>query len=257
METRQDEFAVSGAPTLVVQNINGDVEVSGSAESGKVLVTSKLRRPERLEYLATQEGNTVQVTVKKRRAGESWWSRLWGRSGASDIVVAVPRTSNVDIRSSNGDITAHRVAGEIILRTSNGDVEAGDGDGAYDLHSSNGDITVAAGQGEFNLHTSNGDIRFAPGILLKGTENRLRTSNGNIDRAKLTGEIAKRPRRCGVNQQRQCRSLERNVAVTQNSRAENRLEGPIGDGDGGIDAEDIQRNLERLSRERLNARVFE
>ena len=229
METRQDEFAVSGTPTLVVENINGDVEVSGSGESGKVLVTSKLRRPERLEYLATQEGNTVQVTVKKRRAGESWWSRLWGRSGASDIVVAVPRTSNVDIRSSNGDITAHRVAGEIILRTSNGDVEAGDGDGAYDLHSSNGDITVAAGQGEFNLHTSNGDIRFA-GDPVDGTENRLRTSNGNIT-ARLTGESPSV--RVSASTSNGSVHLERNVAVSELT-GKNRLEGVIGDGAAGL-----------------------
>jgi len=228
METRQDEFAVSGTPTLIVENINGDVEVTGSSESKKVLVTSKLRRPERLEYLATQEGNMVQVTVKKRRAGESWWSRLWGRSGASDIVVAVPRTANVDIRSSNGDITAHRVAGEIILRTSNGDVEAGDGDGAYDLHSSNGDITVAAGQGEFNLHTSNGDIRFTgdPG---KGTENRLRTSNGNIE-AKLAGETPS----VRVDARTSNGKIEVARNATQNSLGRNQLEAIIGDGDASL-----------------------
>ncbi len=228
METRQDEFAVSGTPTLIVENINGDVEVTGSAESGKVLVTSKLRRPERLEYMATQEGNTVQVTVEKRRAGESWWSRLWGRTGASDIMVAVPRTANVDIRSSNGDIAAHRVAGEITLRTSNGDVEAGDGDGAYDLHSSNGDIVVAAGQGEFNLHTSNGDIRFTgdPG---KGTENRLRTSNGNIE-ANLAGETPS----VRVDARTSNGKIEIARDATQNSLGRNQLEAIIGDGDASL-----------------------
>lgn len=228
METRQDEFEVSGTLTLIVENINGDVEVTGSGESRKVLVTSKLRRPERLEYLATQEGNTVQVTVKKRRDGEGWWSRLWGRSGASDIVVAVPRTASVDIRSSNGDITAHRVAGEITLRTSNGDVEAGDGDGAYDLHSSNGDITVAAGQGEFNLHTSNGDIRFTgdPG---KGTENRLRTSNGNIE-TKLAGDEPS----VRVDARTSNGKIEVARDATQNSLGRNKLEATIGDGDASL-----------------------
>ena len=124
METRQNDFAVTGTPTLVVENINGDVDVSGSAEIGRVLVTARLRRPERLEYRATQEGNTVRVTVEKGEAGGNWWSRLWRRSGASDISVAVPPTVNLDVHSSNGDITALRVAGTITLRTSNGDIDA-------------------------------------------------------------------------------------------------------------------------------------
>lgn len=229
METRQDEFAVSGTPTLIVENVNGDVEVPGSGESRKVLVTSKLRRPERLEYLATQEGNTVQVTVKKRRAGESWWSRLWGRSGASDITVAVPSVANMDVHSSNGDITAHRVAGTITLRSSNGDIEASGSDGVYDFRSSNGDIEVAAGRGEFSLHTSNGDIRFAgdPG---EGTENRLRTSNGNIS-ARLTGESPSV--RVSASTSNGSVRLERNVAVSELT-GKNRLEGVIGDGAAGL-----------------------
>ena len=220
METRQDEFAVTGTPTLVIENINGDVDVTGSAEAGIVSVTARLRRPERLEYRATQEGNTVRVTVENGQAGGNWWSRLWRRSGASDVAVAVPPTVNMDVHSSNGDITANRVAGTITLRTSNGDIEAAGSDGIYDLRSSNGDVEVAAGRGEFSLHTSNGDIRFAgdPG---EGTENRLRTSNGNID-ARLTGESPSV--RLSASTSNGSIQLKRSVAVSELT-GKNRLEG--------------------------------
>ena len=196
------------------------MEVTGSTEAGSVQVTARLRRPERLEYRATQEGDTVRVTVKKRRVGESWWSWLRWQSGTSDIVVAVPATADMDVHSSNGDVSARRVAGTVTLGTSNGNIEASGGDGAYDLRSSNGNITMAAGRGEFNLHTSNGNIRFA-GDPEEGTENRLRTSNGNI-KARLAGEspsvrVSASTSNGGIR-------LERSVAVSE-LRGRNRLEG--------------------------------
>ena len=225
METRQNDFTVSGMPTLIIENANGDVEVTGGADAGMVRVTARLRRPERLEYRATQEGDTVRITVKKRRERESWWSWLRWQSGASDIVVAVPPTANMDIHSSNGDISARQVAGAVTLGTSNGNIEATGGDGDYDLRSSNGNVTVAAGRGEFSLHTSNGNIRFA-GDPEEGTENRLRTSNGNI-KAQLAGEspsvrVSASTSNGGVR-------LERSVAVSE-LKGRNRLEGVIGDG---------------------------
>ena len=225
VETRQSEFTVSKTPTLIVENANGDVAVAGGADADRVQVTARLRRPERLEYLATQEGDTVRITVKLRRGGGMWWNWLPWRSGAANIVVAVPPKANLDIRSSNGNISARRVAGTITLATSNGSIEASGGDGAYDLRSSNGNITVAAGRGAFNLHTSNGSIWFE-GDPDKGTQNLLRTSNGNI-RAQLTGEapsvsLLASTSNGGIR-------LERSVAVSD-VKGRNRLEGMIGDG---------------------------
>lgn len=225
VETQQHDFEVSGMPTLIVENANGDVEVTGGADAGMVRVTARLRRPDRLEYRATQEGDTVRVTVKKRREGEGWWSWLRWQSGASDIVVAVPATTNMDVHSSNGDISARGVAGTITLGTSNGNVEASGGDGAYDLRSSNGNITVTAGRGEFSLHTSNGNIRFA-GDPEDGTENRLRTSNGNI-KARLAGESPSV--RLSASTSNGGIRLERSVAVSE-LKGKNRLDGVIGDG---------------------------
>ena len=186
VETRQDDFSVSGVPTLIVENVSGDVEVTGGADAGKVQVTSRLHRPERLEYQATQDGDTVRITVRKLPAEGGWWSWRWWRHGASDIVVAVHQTAHVDIHSFNGDVSASHVAEAVKLRTVNGNIEAFGVGGAYDLHSTNGNITVTAGQGEFNLHTVNGNIRLAgdPGT---GTQSSLETSNGDIN-VSLTGE---------------------------------------------------------------------
>lgn len=40
METRHDDFAVSGTPTLIVENVNGDVDVTGGADAGAVRATA-------------------------------------------------------------------------------------------------------------------------------------------------------------------------------------------------------------------------
>lgn len=224
VETQQNDFMVSGTLTLIVENINGDVEVSGGADAGIVRVTALLSRSKHLEYRAVQDGNTVRVTIEKRRP----WNWRWWRSGRSDIVVAVPQTANVAIHSYNGDIATQRVTGEIALRTSNGNIEAVGGDGAYDLRSSNGNITVVAGQGEFSLHTSNGNIRFT-GNPMKGTENRLRTSNGSI-KAKLSGETP--------SVRVDARTSNGKIAIardaTQNSWGRNQLGAIIGDGDASL-----------------------
>ena len=225
VETRQNDFAVSGMPTLIIENVNGDVEVTGGAHAGMVRVTARLRRPERIEYRATQQGDTVRVTVKKRRESEGWWNWLRQRSGASDIVVAVPPTASMAIHTSNGDISARQVAGTVTLGTSNGAIEATGGDGAYDLRSSNGSVTVAAGRGEFNLRTSNGSIQFA-GAPEEGTENHLRTSNGNI-KVRLAGESPSV--RLSASTSNGGIRLERSVAVSE-LKSRNHLEGVIGDG---------------------------
>ncbi len=225
VETRQNDFAITGMPTLIVENANGDVAVTGGADGGRVRVTARLRRPERLDYRAVQEGDTVRIIVKKRPSGERWWSWLQWRSGASDIVIAAPATASLDIHTSNGKIAARQVAGTVTLGTSNGSIEATGGDGSYDLRSSNGNVTVAAGRGRFNLRTSNGSIHFA-GDPEEGTENRLRTSNGNI-KARLAGESPSV--RVSASTSNGRIRLERSVAVSE-LRNRNRLEGVIGDG---------------------------
>ena len=224
-----DTFVVSGVPTLIIENANGRVEVIGGGDSAEIRVEAELRRPERIDYRATQDAGTIRIAAKELKSGKSWWERLRLRNGSANIAVTAPHNTDVEVRSSNGHIILRNVAGHVELRTSNGPVEAQGADGRYDIYTSNGKITVEEGLGEFNLRTSNGAIRFE-GELSQKTENRFRTSNGSI-RAVLAGEspnvrVKAATSNGGIN-------IARDITVSE-MPGKNRLEGIIGKGDASL-----------------------
>ena len=222
-------FVVSGVPTLIIENANGRVEVIGSGHGAKIRVEAALRRPERVDYQATQDGDTIRIAAKELKSGQSWWAKLLFRDGSANIEVAVPHDANVEVHNSNGSITLRNVAGDVELRTSNGDVEAQGADGRYDIHTSNGKIKVEKGLGEFNLRTFNGAIRFQ-GELTQGTENRFRTTNGSITAA-LAGESPS----VRVEATTSNGGIDLSRAITVSEMAgQRRVEGIIGNGDASL-----------------------
>ena len=197
-------FAVSGQPRLIVDTFNGRIEITGS-DAGEVRVEAEFRNPERVNYQAAQEGNTVRVTAEKGDDDSFWgWLPWRGDDAGANIRVIAPREAVLEGRSSNGSIRVANIAGSgslhtsnsgimassmdgiFSLSTSNGEITLREADGDFRLKSSNGNITVASARGEFDLDTSNGSIRFE-GDLTLGSDNRFESSNGNITAA-LTGE---------------------------------------------------------------------
>ncbi len=229
MAQATDTFVVSGLPTLIIENTSGRVEVIGGGDGAEIRVEAELRRPERIDYQATQDGDTIRIAAKELKSGQSWWAKLRFRNGSASIEVTAPHDTNVEVHNSNVPIMLRNVAGDVELRTSNGPVEAQGADGRYDIHTSNGKITVEEGLGEFNLRTFNGAIRFQ-GELTQGTENRFSTSNGSITAA-LAGESPNvRVKATTSNGEI---NLSRDITVSEMA-GKNRLEGIIGNGDASL-----------------------
>ncbi len=236
-------FAVSGQSRLIVDTFNGRIEINGS-DAAEVRVEAQLRNPERVDYRAVQDGDTVRVTAEKT-GDDSFWGWLPWRDGdaGANIRVSAPRETALEANSSNGSIRVDNIAGNgslhtsnshvtassmngtFSLSTSNGEITLRGADGDFRLKSSNGNITVAAARGEFELDTSNGSIRFE-GDLVLGSDNRFESSNGNITAA-LAGEPPSVRVRASTSNGDIV--LERPVTVVGSTEGD-RISGVIGDG---------------------------
>ena len=243
-ERRQDSFRVEGVPTLVVENFNGMVEVTGDGADDGVEVTAEIRHPELVEYLAMQEGDTILLRAKPsgRRSFLGW--RFLNRGAY--IRISLPRKANLDVQTTNGRVVVHRMDGVGTVRTSNGRIEADAITGNFEMHTSNsringrqlegdfrldtsnGRIEVLDGRGTFDAETSNGRIRFR-GEILPSKESRLVTSNGSID-ATLRGEPSLRVSARTSNGSIVC---DRDMEI-RGERKKRQLEGVIGGGEGAL-----------------------
>ena len=221
--SRHDTFAITDVPTLVVKDFNGSVKVYGGMHDQHVNVVAELRRPDRVAYEAVQNGNTVSVTAR----GIGLWADFFPRGRQANIEVIVPRSSNVHVRAENGTISLRNVNGAVELAAFNGAIRAVDVEGVYDITTSNGQIKVDDGRGTFNIRTYNGGISFQ-GELARGTDNRFKTSNGNITTLLEGGPVS-----LSVDAETSNGDIVMGSAlsVASATRHKNRLSAVIGDGD--------------------------
>ena len=189
-ETREDSFIVAGSSKVVVNSVNGNIEVSAGL-GNEVLVQATLRDAPRVKYELSQVGNTVSVDVQTTKR---WW--FFGSAGV-DVIITAPPKSDVELETSNGFIELHGLEGlgslkssngRIVLdnikgnfdgTTSNGRIELNAVEGSVILKTSNGKIDVRGVQGEFDIESSNGSV-FYSGNMTAGGSNRLVTSNGDV-----------------------------------------------------------------------------
>jgi DUF4097 and DUF4098 domain-containing protein YvlB len=187
---------------LVVDSVNGDItlirrpvsniEVRGTlwvdqapaAEADKIAQASSL---------TSTDGKTIQIRPEVQSYGAS--SK---RQPRMNMLITVPedRRFNMQIRTSNGNITLngvdaidsirlesgngnltvndaignvkggtlngqirlHRISGDVDVRTNRGDMQAGDIEGTLSLHTMIGDIQVARSEGDITVDTQNGDM---------------------------------------------------------------------------------------------------
>ncbi|KZE67447.1 protein liaG [Paenibacillus jamilae] len=187
---------------VVVDSVNGDItlirrpvsniEVRGTlwvdqapaAEADKIAQASSL---------TSTDGKTIQIRPEAQSYGAS--SK---RQPRMNMLITVPedRRFNMQIRTSNGNITLngidaidsirlesgngnlivndaignvkgvtlngqirlHRITGDVDVRTNRGDMQAGDIEGAVSLHTMVGNIQVARSEGDITADTQNGDM---------------------------------------------------------------------------------------------------
>jgi hypothetical protein len=183
-EKRLDRtFTVEPGGRLTIDADDSDLQVGGTSGNQvivHILMTGSERLLERYTLSAEQTGNDVAV-VAKQRSGV-WLS--FGGHMEEKVEVQVPDNYNIDVRTSDGDITVGQLRGNARTKTSDGDIDVKGMTGDLDAKTSDGHVHLDDIAGRVVARSSDGEI-VANGI--RG-DAQLKTSSGNI-RATIDGEI--------------------------------------------------------------------
>jgi DUF4097 and DUF4098 domain-containing protein YvlB len=120
-----------------------------------------------------QNGGTVSVEAKNKKNLSMWRQQPYLQVRYE---INIPKTFNVDLRTSGGDIQVGDLEGWVKARTSSGTIDLGRAAGDVDAGNSGGNIVVAEAGGSVKGTTSSGSIRV--GKALRKAE--LSNSGGDI-----------------------------------------------------------------------------
>ena len=166
-ETEEFSFEVNSGARISVENINGDIEVTGGGENTvKVIAHKRAGKQEYLDELkieidASADYIRIETDHPDREGG--WFN--WGNdsSGSVSFELSVPFDVVLDsIETVNGDVTIASVGGEVAAGTVNGAVDVSGLMSDVELESVNGGIKarfekLGAGQ-RVEADTVNGAI---------------------------------------------------------------------------------------------------
>jgi DUF4097 and DUF4098 domain-containing protein YvlB len=187
----EKRFTVSGTPDLHLTTFDGAIEVR-SGEGRDVVVEIEKRGPtqesvERLEILSNQQGDRIDIEVKKPTSNTVLFGIGHNTSPSAKFIVTMPKEGNVAARSGDGSIRIEHISGRLELRTGDGSIHGTDvsgqmtintGDGSVTLDGADGDVEVETGDGGVNIagklgvvraHTGDGSVTFraAAGSTMK------------------------------------------------------------------------------------------
>ncbi|HKU15408.1 MAG TPA: DUF4097 family beta strand repeat-containing protein [Steroidobacteraceae bacterium] len=189
-EKRLDRtFTVAPGGRLTIDADSSDLRVEGTAGNQVVvhiLMKGSERWLERVTLSAEQSSNDVAIVAKETSKWSDLFGGGWNREGK--VEVQVPRSYNIDIRTSGGDIVVGPLQGDARAKTSGGDIRVADLQGPVDMQTSGGDVRVEQIQGTTRLSTSGGDVEVTH---LTGDLD-AKTAGGYIHLDDISGQVVAR-----------------------------------------------------------------
>lgn len=165
-ETEEFSFDVNPGARISVENVNGDIEVTGdSGGKVKVIANKKAGKQEYMDEMKIVVDATEDyIRIETQHPDSKGWFN-WGNnsSGSVSYVLMVPSAVDLDsIETVNGDVTIDSVDGEVKAGTVNGT------------------ISVSGLLADVNLDTVNGSIKAVFEELGSGQRVKCDTVNGKI-----------------------------------------------------------------------------
>ncbi len=188
---RADEWAkkykLTGKAEVRVETSDGSVNVragDNDAIDARVGTSGWRIGPEGVKVIEHQTGNRVELEVHLPHFN---WN-MGNRSVRIDLTV--PRESNLDIRTSDGDVSAEGVKGELRLSTSDGNVRATSLEGALNASTSDGTVTADGRFDRLSLKSGDGriDAKVNPGSKM-AEDWYVRSGDGDVT-MRLPGNFA-------------------------------------------------------------------
>ncbi|MEE4293595.1 MAG: DUF4097 family beta strand repeat-containing protein [Xanthomonadales bacterium] len=187
-DTEEFRFEVNSGARISVENINGDIKVTGgSGDTVEVLAHKKAGKQEYLDGLEIDvdaSADYVRIETKHPKS-KGWFNWSGDSSGSVTYEITVPADVNLDsIETVNGDVGISSVSGEVSASTVNGAVSVAGVSADVDLETVNGSLEavfeeLGASQ-RVKADTVNGAIRI---YLPADASARItaETVNGSID----------------------------------------------------------------------------
>ena len=169
-------FPVHAGNKLVINVDAGDVNITGR-DGEELSVTVKMKGSgERLANYKIDMDQVNDVVTIEGRDKNHHWNFFDGGWFDVKFEIKLPRSFNIELTTSGGDVAVHNVEGTIDGNTSGGDIKVGDVGGTVRLTTSGGDVEIRKATGDLTFTTSGGDIKAenAQGTL------HLETSGGDI-----------------------------------------------------------------------------
>ncbi len=104
------------------------------------------------QTVVRHDGGQVSVVGPKQRGG------IFGGDSRLDVVVTVPTSSDVAIRTGSADVAISGTIGTAQLKSGSGDVEVDTAEGPLLAETGSGDIRVESAQSELRAKSGSGDV---------------------------------------------------------------------------------------------------
>jgi len=222
-DTIEKSFDVSGNSHFSLENVNGEVEITGWAEQIiKVEATISAENKDefdRVEVKMEQSGQNVSVETDYEE------NSRWGNNQSAQVTYRVwlPSDTNLSkIESVNGRLTIENVTGEVNVQVVNGSIKAKGLTSNSKISSVNGSIKVYYQAVSDNL--KNIDIETVNGSIKLYLPNSI---NANLDLETMHGSI----------------KTDFGLSAQKNTFTGNSLRGNIGSGDVGINMESVNGSI--------------
>jgi DUF4097 and DUF4098 domain-containing protein YvlB len=175
----EKRFTVKGTPELRLTTFDGAIEIQAWDRDDVAIDVEKRgatkEAVEALEVKSTQQGNRIELEVKRPRR-EQFSGFGFHQSASARLIVSVPRDVNIVARSGDGSIKIERVNGRFELRTGDGSIRASEVTGELILDTGDGSVVVEGGRGRLVVDTGDGGVSVAGRL----TSVKLHTGDGSI-----------------------------------------------------------------------------
>ena len=186
-------YKVTSGATVELRETNGRIRVEASeGDQVAISATKIVKGPSEeaakaalADFTIKESATADRVEVDSTRPGDGLMSRV---SYRVDYDVKMPRTGQLTIKTTNGEIRVVSIAGFVKIDTVNGDIEATGLQRGADVHAVNGRVQLeltSVGDGGVRCKTTNGQIVVTVPTSAKATIN-ARVTNGVVHTENLT-----------------------------------------------------------------------
>lgn len=199
IETRT--LSGSDLKEVYVSTLGGDIEVeSWSVAEVRIDIflnkssdKSKKDFEERYERRFGVDNGRAWIEIKYK--GKSKWNFFnWTHSVGHTVVVKMPKSLNLQLTTSGGDIQVREITGAATISTSGGDVKVTDLIGVLKASTSGGDLVLSSITGKIYASTSGGDIKVntvsgVTEVSTSGGDVNVKNAKGFVDASTSGGDI--------------------------------------------------------------------